>query len=234
MFSGFDNIAEGLKRFSLDALQREEETNENKAPKRTHVVPDIPIQPRAPDTTPGRFTGASPAITRSSEDDEWNWQPGDPGQVGKPSTRMRKPAAQRGNEVRLKPSPTEVPSTSVEMGKEGNVAASKEVARAPSGISTSGPGDSEELRGQKISWIERNMIHYNVKVPDLDDGRGAGELSPGGSNAAGTLVHSDSTSAQQVKTLLFEKYLHRNLWLLTTFCSSKPYSLVLKEKSERI
>lgn len=171
MFSGFDNIAEGFKRFSLDALQTEEEANEKELAKRTHAISDAPVQPPAA-VALEPVVEVTPSITQSSnEGDEWDWGPEDPGRNKKPSAQARKHAAQQRSEARAEPSPTGASTISTTIEGQGPVPGSKAVAHmSPGGDHDSlGNGHAQEQRALEKSGPGRTMTYWNVKVPQNAD-----------------------------------------------------------------
>lgn len=68
MFSGFDNLAEGFKRFSLDALQDQLE-DVTPAPEQPSIIPSIPEQQTEIAKTPSPKKLPPPA----EEPSEWDW-----------------------------------------------------------------------------------------------------------------------------------------------------------------
>ncbi|CAM9435559.1 unnamed protein product [Ectocarpus sp. 4 AP-2014] len=69
MFSGFDNFAEGFKRFSLDALQ---DQDENTSKDQEQRLPALPEQQRPTEHTESP-TKEPPPQPAEVEDNEWDW-----------------------------------------------------------------------------------------------------------------------------------------------------------------
>lgn len=70
MFSGFDNFAEGFKRFSLDALQDEDDDNTSQDEQQR--LPAVPEQ-RHPTEYTESPTREPPPQPAEVEDNEWDW-----------------------------------------------------------------------------------------------------------------------------------------------------------------
>ncbi|CBJ25593.1 Myosin, heavy chain 10, non-muscle [Ectocarpus siliculosus] len=70
MFSGFDNLAEGFKRFSLDALQDQDDENTSKDDQQR--LPVLPEQQHPTEHTESP-TKEPPPQPAEVEDNEWNW-----------------------------------------------------------------------------------------------------------------------------------------------------------------
>lgn len=107
MFSGFDNFAEGFKRFSLDSLQQQEDDDDGEKNKNTYngeehstqpstrtraqesaVVPHV--TPRLP-VVPEHAQQDSQTIGQANDEDgEWDWDEKGPGSAQKESRRSRK------------------------------------------------------------------------------------------------------------------------------------------------
>lgn len=169
MFSGFDNLAEGFKRFSLDALQTEEEANEKESPKRTHAISDAPVQPPAT-VALEPIVEVIPSNTQSSNEvDEWDWGPENLGRSRKPSALGRNHAAQQRSEARAESFPTGASTSTIE--GQGTTLCSKAVPiMSPEGVyNTLGNGHTQEQRESGQSGPGRTVTHWNVKVSHTPD-----------------------------------------------------------------
>lgn len=72
MFSGFDNFAEGFKRFSLDALQDQDDENTAKDEQQEQRLPAVPEQQHPTEHTESP-TKTPPPQPAEVEDNEWDW-----------------------------------------------------------------------------------------------------------------------------------------------------------------
>lgn len=77
MFSGFDNFAEGFKRFSLDSLQQDEEREEDGKNKDTSREERMPVVHEKTTELGDSITTVKKLPSRPNEDaNEWDWDEG--------------------------------------------------------------------------------------------------------------------------------------------------------------
>lgn len=105
MFSGFDNLAEGFKRFSLDVLQQQEDEGDKPEMKENDSSEDLSMflapVPEQPAEAP------PPTKQPNEEDSEWDWDQGGSTRSSRKTLLARKGAPQQQQQQRVDPTKPE-------------------------------------------------------------------------------------------------------------------------------
>ncbi|CAB1119443.1 unnamed protein product [Ectocarpus sp. CCAP 1310/34] len=160
MFSGFDNFAEGFKRFSLDALQDQDENTSKDEQQR---LPALPEQQHPMEHTESPTKEPPPQLAEV-EDNEWDWDHGHAGATNAQRDGVGGLRQKHGAHVRNSPhatsvapagispaavaSPSELDQSTFDEQAGGVVVEAEEALRENAGTQAAKEGMEERREGQ--------------------------------------------------------------------------------------
>lgn len=212
MFSGFDQFTEGFKRFSLDALQQQEEEEGSTG----HDVPNTKVGASALAPVPEQPSEAPPATQPAADKDS---KLGNPVQEVDIDSQARKGSPRHENEANHEPSPMsgQRSSSDAAVAWDNNSlrAESPPLALAPMQgemcASAYGEGRThgeEEVGQEAAARVVEGVVHHGGEAPEskqggaiASDGRLGARTSCGYSPAAAAAGEVQETVSSSDKTV---------------------------------